>query len=409
MSEGGICQELNAVNFGGNVEPTENSCIRKIPAAMSDKCGSNLEFDYQRFTDVKLMPDGTSDPGLKIYIPDNLPTIAVNGGDCDNALKSLVYDVYYDIIDDTSDVNDGRLYTVSNITARMEFATVDGSEEYFQQSFGVNFVSENRVAPNSGSGAGWQNAIVNRGRSGNPGYIFGKPVISGNPHNKTTAAANKVVQASTYGMATFRSADGSCDDAQIDPTGTIIGFGEDVVVGCTKVMTQAEYDTFCGNMTLATSMTNWLAFSDNMVGKFGNADPLDPSQWISGVETTLTSPSCEKFPTSINLNFTWSYVGSIKNPQARIMKAEVAYGTEKLEFTRENSQSFNFISTVSWTYHDQSSSIYDPPAPPIIFSVPYDVFYPFEIASPASPSFGALSWAVLGLLVSVFGMFFLSI
>ena len=129
-----------------------------------------------------------------------------------------------------------------------------------------------------------------------------------------------------------------------------------------------------------------------MIGIFGNANPLDATQWLNvdfsipsfGSPTMYTEDAkCTDIPSSINMNIIWTYVGSIKNPQARIVNVEVTYENTEMIFTTSKSdrQGFNFMSTVTWVYQEESSSIYDPPAPPIIFSVPHDVFYPFAISS----------------------------
>jgi hypothetical protein len=76
---------------------------------------------------------------------------------------------------------------------------------------------------------------------------------------------------------------------------------------------------------------------------------------------------------------------------------QVEYGKEDLQFLVEdsNTQSVVFSTTVSFIpLQGQSSAQYTPPAPPVLFSVPYDVFYPFHIYS-AAPARRRASGAAL--------------
>jgi hypothetical protein len=43
-------------------------------------------------------------------------------------------------------------------------------------------------------------------------------------------------------------------------------------------------------------------------------------------------------------------------------------------------QPFSFITTVSWVFSPPKSEIVTSPPPLLIFSVPHDVFYPFQIS-----------------------------
>lgn len=53
-----------------------------------------------------------------------------------------------------------------------------------------------------------------------------------------------------------------------------------------------------------------------------------------------------------------------------------------------STQSFPLTITVSFVYRDESQTRdYVPPAPPVLFKVPYDVFYPFS--NSATPRFAS--------------------
>jgi hypothetical protein len=99
--------------------------------------------------------------------------------------------------------------------------------------------------------------------------------------------------------------------------------------------------------------------------------------------------------------------------KTRVDKPTQCYGVPQVEFAKQDlrfvaeatsKQAFVFATTVSFIdVEAQALSEYTPPNPPVIFSVPYDVFYPFQIYSRASPRLkpvwgGAVWLAVVGVL-----------
>ncbi len=142
-----------------------------------------------------------------------------------------------------------------------------------------------------------------------------------------------------------------------------------------------------------------LGADDLYVGIFGNADPLDKTQWLkvnkafqdstaSFQDRTLT---CTGVVTAAHYRFMWTLVGSVKNPQAKIMSVQVDYESSPMQFLDDGvaaTQNFPFDVTVNWKFYKIDEKIYSPPAPPIIFSVPYDVFYPFQITGAAGRTLG---------------------
>ena len=77
----------------------------------------------------------------------------------------------------------------------------------------------------------------------------------------------------------------------------------------------------------------WLETHQDLVGIFGNADPLDRRQWIK-VESALDDPNftiksrsfvdaesrCIGMPSRLRFEILWTYVGNVDNPQAKILR-----------------------------------------------------------------------------------------
>merc|ERR1711916_113627 len=72
-----------------------------------------------------------------------------------------------------------------------------------------------------------------------------------------------------------------------------VNFGQDMMSGCTLSFTKAELEDMCENPSTSSYFTTieksdktashvpiYLSFNDTHVGKFGNADPLDHTQWL---------------------------------------------------------------------------------------------------------------------------------
>ena len=125
-----------------------------------------------------------------------------------------------------------------------------------------------------------------------------------------------------------------------------------MIVGCTQDMTRQELKDFC---TFSSSneqehpmlisrqvgadnfvYPKWLETNQDLLGIFGNADPLDRRQWIK-IESALDdNPSsnftfksrnfvedenrCVGMPSRLRYEILWTYVGNVDKPQAKILR-----------------------------------------------------------------------------------------
>jgi hypothetical protein len=142
-----------------------------------------------------------------------------------------------------------------------------------------------------------------RPRSGNPGYITNKPVLYG------TSSGNYISESSTGftiqkpSFAALGKCPTSLDSLDLDPES--IHFGYDLLLTCLVSLNRSELIKFCCEgadlcdtnshsqysqtngvpvflQPLTGSETNFLKLSHfgRSIGEYGNADPLDPSQWL---------------------------------------------------------------------------------------------------------------------------------
>jgi len=278
------------------------------------------------------------------------PAISNSYPICKNAVKSVQYVVthagdaagtitevkaYVVITDVPTDVKNTYSYTSDWTTAR------DG----FTQTFGVEF---NGAFTGSTASSDTGNQVT-RARSGNPGYIVGKPVLYGTLSSglivEQTAGLTVASPLTTYtsqstGTLPFTGGAGECPRLTSDIQKTAILFGYDMSTGCSLSLTLADLKALC----LATSATSTpyptdssgfpiflTSFTNGYVGAYGNADPLDPSQWIS-INKRASSPTrgwldstgtCSGMPTGLSYKFLVAAAGEKAFPQNKIISAEV--------------------------------------------------------------------------------------
>ena len=123
-----------------------------------------------------------------------------------------------------------------------------------------------------------------------------------------------------------------------------VGFAKDIFVGCTQSMTRDELKEFCtsnqhpmlSSYEIGTGtfvFPRWLETSQNLIGIFGNADPLDRRQWTK-IESSLDQPGftikgrtwveeesrCDGIPSRLRFELLWTYAGNVDSPQAKILR-----------------------------------------------------------------------------------------
>ncbi len=347
-------------------------------------------------------------------------------GFCMDAVTDMCYYVFHG--------PDGSIQkTVVDITVSNVSMATAPSATYVRQEYQLEFVPTHGPRKASSDEAG--NTIM-RGRSGNPGYLTGLPLLSG---ELETYGTKEAINARIPGLSVFASPTSPyCDPhADIPETSLTVNFGEDMVSGCILELSYQNFSSFCSQVchrtlkrrdlhrtegrrycytffaflplaqnnehmrdTGVSGITSkvpkyiWINSSFTYIGIFGNADPLDISQWMQmDIDANSNTPSfdandrlCTDMPTSLHYEFLYAYVGSTQSPQAKIVGARAYYGYEDIVFSSElGTQHIMITTTVSFTLLGQNGyEKYTPGVPPVLWTVPYDVFYPFDVS--AAPS-----------------------
>lgn len=254
------------------------------------------------------------------------------------------------------------------------------------------------------------NNIVARGRSGNPGYLPGLPVLAGVLTSDPTSGSSKTaVLAATEGLQLVGpGSGGACAvsggaASSAAASTSSIRFGEDVVVGCSLSLTPAELETLCTAAGVASlpGVVLGLAGGLTHVGMMGNADPLRSTHWLAISETQpsasptwdAASLTCQGMLVGFEVRLLAAPVGEAANPQRKIIAAATRYITGDLTAaSASGATTFALTSSVSFASLGASGLDRFIPPPPSVIALPHDLFYPFQIndialaAAPAQSS-----------------------
>ncbi|EJK69296.1 hypothetical protein THAOC_09458 [Thalassiosira oceanica] len=313
---------------------------------------------------------------------------------CSNALRKLSYAIVYN--DATEEIVD--------VSATLEAVDVIASERVtsLEQQFEVAFVPRDEPG---------NNTLSRRPVIRSPGYVQGDVVAAAvAPSAAEPADATGELDRVEGGLRVMSFGEGGeCSSASSQ--GTAVGFAKDLRVGCVHRMTRNELRNLCasaGSHSLLATVAGGLANGDgefvhprvldserqDWLGIFANAERNDIRQWVeieSGdygvarkrleeVEFLDSESRCVGIPTRLSYEILWTHVGNVESPHAKILGARRTYGNEhRLQHVLPpgEEQPYTFDTTVSWTYREPEPELVVKPPPAHIFSVPYDIWYPF--------------------------------
>eukprot|EP00605_Chrysophyceae_sp_TOSAG23-4_P000774 GSChrysophyteH1.ASY1.ANO1.863.1 assembled CDS len=427
----GRCNDFNFAGFEQDVDP--RSCQRELFSGNTALYTAQCEKDFSvaRYVEDLYLASAanvratTLNPTAVVEVTVNTishvdqstnaaqdVTAAWTGNNCDvpycqNIVTSVVYTVTH------ASSAAGTITSVKADVVVTDFArdaSVD--TQVFTQTFGVDFISS--FGGTSSQGSGNQ---VTRSKSGNPGYLMGKPVLVGELQAASGSTLQTIAQ-STDGFQVSTSI-GKC------PAGSNKGyqslsFGYDMNTGCQLELTRPELKNLCctgssdctpdapSPYAATSGWPNFLSLpaETQYVGVYGNADPLDVSQWTAVSVRSSSANSnwnaqtgvCTNMKSGLHYKFLVASSGEKDFPQSKIVGVEVEQVVSdwfsNIPYTDDvSTQTFNLEITASFVFKESSDlEGYVPPAPPVLFKVPHDVFYPFFISAAASkPAMSAFS------------------
>ncbi|KAL4668477.1 hypothetical protein H8957_011115 [Semnopithecus entellus] len=344
VGAGGLCAESNPAGF---LESKSTTCTRFFKnLASSCTLDSALNAaSYYNFTVLKV-PRGMTDPqNMEFQVPviltsqANAPLLA--GNTCQNVVSQVTYEI---------ETNGTFGIQKVSVSLGQTNLTVEPGAS-LQQHFILHF----RAFQQSTA------ASITSPRSGNPGYIVGKPLL---------ALTGDV----SYSMTLLQSqGNGSCSVNRHE-----VQFGVNAISGCKLRLKKAD----CSHLQQEIYQTLHGRPRPEHVAIFGNADPAQKGGWTRILNrhcniSAISCTSCCLIPVSLEIQVLWAYVGLLSNPQAHVSGVRFLYQCQSL---RDSQQ----VTEVSLTTIVNFVDITQKPEPPrgqpkMDWKLPFDFFFPFRV------------------------------
>lgn len=392
---GSACSD--AASFLSAAPFVQNLLVAKRPNVTSSAAASDVlsievevsEFNFKSGTSAALAPPFPS------YFPT--PEYSKSNNVCHGALLGLEYTVFHDALGHLERIR--AKVTVGNISAAEPASSID-----MTQSFAVAFQSQSSLP--SGVVSLANGNVLEYQRSGNPGYQQHYPVRVGVVESKSAVS---VVSEMIGGLQIPGLGDCLSSALVSQP----IAFGEDSQTSCSLSLSAGEFKALC---TRSEPLLPPLRVNFTRVATFGNSDPLLESEWLeldydaptksTATFSDATDPgsielTCQDVIASVNLEFLVARVGPVANPQHKIIAARAFHSKETWTFWRSETKKQTFLLRTTVTFVAVASTQLEqliPPSPPIWFSIPNDVFYPFIMNDATGAAMGRPPWGFLCLL-----------
>uniref|UniRef100_A0A8D2DT93 Tectonic family member 3 n=1 Tax=Sciurus vulgaris TaxID=55149 RepID=A0A8D2DT93_SCIVU len=345
VGAGGLCAKSNPAGF---LESKSTTCTHFFKN-LASSCTLDPALDaasYYNFTVLKI-PRGMTDlQNIKFQVPVTLlseatPPLLV-GNTCQNAVSQVIYDI------ETNGTFGIQKVSVSfgqtSLTVKPDVS--------LQQEFIIHFRASQQSISTTLTGP----------RSGNPGYIVGKPllVLSGDTSHSMT-----LLQSQGYGTCSVKRHE--------------VQFGVNAISGCKFRLMEAD----CSHLQQEIYQTLHGKPTPEHVAIFGNADPAQKGGWTRILNSscnvlTMNCTSCCFIPVSLEIQVLWAYVGLQSNPQAQVSGTRFLYQCKTIP-------DYQQVTEVHLTTLVNFVDITQKPEPPrgqpkIDWKLPFDFFFPFKVA-----------------------------
>lgn len=327
-------------------------------------------------------PSDSHEPTAALSIPPSTCAVPVSPSSVPtsvDACRFAVVAIDFYIVHDESDI--------ASVTANVTVTDVPIGDSFvaLHQTFTSTFVS---------------GGVSSKARrSGNPGYEVDLPIIS----RRGNGSADLVGEL----LLPLRSASQQCmeDYVASSALGASHGqrqlvFDRDVSATCRLDLTlDALRDACTDASALLAAGSNgifraiWPLEDALSVGIYGNADATADGDWI---DVDVDGPAaaednrwdddelvCRGLYTTAHWRILWAPVGVEKSPQPKLLAVQLAYTDEDVQWTQSLSagatQPLFLRTTVTFVRGANTIDEYTPPPPPVLFSVPWDFWYPWFV------------------------------
>lgn len=298
VGAGGLCAESNPAGF---LESKSTTCTRFFKnLASSCTLDSALNAaSYYNFTVLKVPRSMTDPQNMEFQVPviltsqANAPLLA--GNTCQNVVSQVTYEI---------ETNGTFGIQKVSVSLGQTNLTVEPGAS-LQQHFILRF----RAFQQSTA------ASLTSPRSGNPGYIVGKPLLA-------------LTDDISYSMTLLQSqGNGSCSVKRHE-----VQFGVNAISGCKLRLKKAD----CSHLQQEIYQTLHGRPRPEYVAIFGNADPAQKGGWTRILNrhcsiSAINCTSCCLIPVSLEIQVLWAYVGLLSNPQAHVSGVRFLYQCQSIQ------------------------------------------------------------------------------
>ncbi|XP_045886798.1 tectonic-1-like isoform X2 [Micropterus dolomieu] len=368
------CMDTSPAAF---LKDQSSRCSRRV--VLEQDCSTLLALSIDTYTNIQLFAgknkdaavvpvevdsvvlqsvDGTQTE-LQISGGENLTPILLNQVLCANVVLKVVFVIKYNPAGE-----------IVNVTVSLVLGFVREAALPLEQEFQITFVQED--------------GEVAVQYSGNPGYVFGRPLVSGT--KRADGIARSTGPRDTLSL--LHSAEDQ-DCLQGPHRRSPVQFGLDSVAGCTLRLEDAV------NCSLVFQVLLDVLRGPNYpqyVASFGNS-PLDyPLDWVpiknnfspqfvrqkEAVKVKKDAQSCS-IPLSLHLDIEWTTYGSLVNPQPQIVsiKEVIQTNTSSLALLPGGSSILSIRSSVTFIPVSAAALPGYRATPTINAQLPFDFFFPF--------------------------------
>ena len=228
-------------------------------------------------------------------------------------------------------------------------------------------------------------------RSGNPGYLVGRPLLAGvRVENFITLNGDN----NQYLTMVTASANGDCQSDSLNRRQIL--FGENFRSGCIVRATLDDLDNRCELIQAYVieamlGPTRTLQVDGSLyIASFGNSDPLRIGDWIQViVANEVVEGSCKGVAT--HLEILYADHGELHNPQARIVGAKLTFEPIEFEFlcvqpycesnANDMSQQFEMVTSVSFVDVTKAPVEAFAEKPVVKSKLPANFFHPYYLSA----------------------------
>ncbi|XP_068817642.1 tectonic-3 isoform X3 [Capricornis sumatraensis] len=205
-------------------------------------------------------------------------------------------------------------------------------------------------------------ASLTGSRSGNPGYIVGKPllVLTGDIRHSMTLLQSQ--------------GDGTCSVKRHE-----VQFGVNAISGCKLRLKRVD----CSHLQQEIYQALHGSPRPEHIAIFGNADPAQKGEWTEILSrnysvSAMHCTSCCVIPVSLEIQILWAYIGLQSNPQAHVSGARFLYQFQSIQDSQPETE-VPLKTVVTFVDITQKP---EPPRgqPRMDWKYPFDFFFPFKMA-----------------------------